>query len=146
MRNIANKSMTFVSTFIVMIVFNTLLPAGQGIVITHSGLKYQDLKTGAGPTAEVGNIVVIHLIGWIDDNGQKGMKFIDSHDRGKPVSFKLGTEKVMQGWNLSIAGMKVGDKRRLMIPSELGYGEKRVAELVPPNADLIFEVELLEVK
>ena len=141
-----NKFMAFVSMFIVIIVFNSVSPADEGIVVTLSGLKYQDLKIGAGATAEVGNIVVIHIIGWLDDNGQKGLEFIDSHNRGKPVSFKLGTEKVMQGWNLGVAGMKVGGKRRLMIPSELGYGAKRAAEVVPSNADLIFEVVLLEVK
>lgn len=140
------KFMAFVNIFIFMIVFNSLSLAGQGIVATHSGLKYQDTKIGAGATAEVGNIVVIHIIGWLDDNGQKGMEFIDSHDRGKPISFKLGTDKVMQGWNLGIAGMKVGGKRRLLIPSEFGYGEKRAAEVVPPNTDLIFEVDLLDVK
>ena len=68
------------------------------------------------------------------------------HDRGKPVSFKLGTDKVMPGWNLGIAGMKVDGKRRLMIPSELGYGAKGVTGMISPNTDLIFEVELLEVK
>ena len=141
-----NKLMAFLIIFIFMIVFNSLSPAGDGIVVTHSGLKYQDLKIGAGATAEVGNIVVIHLIGWLDDNGQKGKEFIRSHDREKPVSFKLGTEKVMQGWNLGVAGMKVGGKRRLMISSELGYGTKGAAEVVPPNTDLIFEVELLKVK
>jgi len=146
MRHIVNRCLAVVSMFIVMIVFNSLSPADEGIVITDSGLKYQDLKIGAGAKAEVGNIVVIHIIGWLDDNGQKGMKFIDSNDRGKPISFKLGTEKVMQGWNLGVAGMKVGGERRLMIPSELGYGPKKAAEVVPPNTDLIFEVELLEVK
>lgn len=146
MRHIVNRCLAVVSTFIVMIVFNSVSMADEGIVITGSGLKYQDLKIGAGAKAEVGNIVVIHIIGWLDDNGQKGKEFISSHDRGKPISFKLGTEKVMQGWNLGVAGMKVGGERRLMIPSELGYGPKKAAEVVPPNTDLIFEVELLEVK
>ena len=146
MRNIVNKFMIVVSIFIVMVLFNSVSMADEGIVVTDSGLKYQDLKIGAGAKAKVGNIVVIHIIGWLDDNGQKGMKFIDSNDRGKPISFKLGTEKVMQGWNLGVAGMKVGGKRILMIPSELGYGPKKAAEIVPPNSDLMFEVELLEVK
>jgi len=140
------KFMAFVSIFIFMIVFNSLSLAGEGIVVTDSGFKYQDLKIGAGATAKFGNIVVITVIGWLDDNGQKGLEFIDSHDRGKPVSFKLGTEKIMQGWNVGVAGMKVGGRRQLIIPSELGYGTKGAAEVVPPNTALIFEVELLEVK
>jgi len=146
MRGTMNKLMAFVSMFIVMIVFNSLSLAGEGIIATDSGFKYKDLLIGTGAIAEVGKVAVVHLTGWLDDNGQKGKEFISSHDRGKPVSFKLGTEKVMQGWNLGVAGMKVGGKRRLMIPSELGYGAKRAAEVVPPNTDLIFEVELLEVK
>jgi FKBP-type peptidyl-prolyl cis-trans isomerase len=146
MMNIKNKFMVVISMVIVMIVFNQLSLSGEGIVVTDCGLKYQDHKIGTGATAEVGNIVVIHIIGWLDDNGKKGMEFIDSHDRGKPVSFKLGTDKVMQGWTLGIAGMKAGGKRRLMIPSELGYDEKGVTGVVPPNTDLIFEVELLKVK
>ena len=141
-----NKFMAFLSMFIVIIVFNSLSFSGEGIVVTKRGLKYQDLKIGTGATAEVGDIVVVHIIGWLDDNGQKGMEFIDSHDRGKPVSFKLGTEEVMQGWNLGIPGMKVGGKCRLMIPSELGYGAKGVIGVVPENTNLIFEVELLQVK
>ena len=139
------KLMAFASLFIVMIIFNPMLTAGEAIVVTDSGLDYQDLRIGTGATAKVGSIVVIHIIGWLDDNGQKGKEFIRSHDSGKPVSFKLGTQKVMQGWNLGIAGMKGGGKRRLMVPSELGYGKKRVG-VVPPNTDLIFEVELLEVR
>jgi len=141
-----NKSMGFVSMFIVMIVFNSLSLSGEGIIVTDSGLKYQNLKIGTGAAAEVGKIAIVHITGWLDDNSQKGVGFISSYDRGKPVSFKLGTKKVMQGWNLGVAGMKVGGKRRLMIPSELGYGAKGAAEVVPPNTDLIFEIELLEIK
>lgn len=146
MRRTLKKFIAFLSMFILTIVFNSLSIAAEGIVVTDSGLKYQDLKIGAGATADVGRIAVVHLTGWLDDNGQKGKEFISSHNRGKPVSFKLGTEKVMKGWNIGVAGMKVGDKRRLMIPSNLGYGKKGVDNIVPPNADLIFEVELLEVQ
>jgi FKBP-type peptidyl-prolyl cis-trans isomerase len=140
------KLITFISIFAMIFVFNTIPFAGPGIVIKDSGLKYMDLVVGTGATAEMGEIAVIHLTGWIDDNGQKGAEFISSHDRGKPVSFKLGTGQVMKGWNEGVAGMKVGGRRRLMIPSKLGYGAKGAGELVPPDADLIFEVELLEVK
>jgi FKBP-type peptidyl-prolyl cis-trans isomerase len=105
-----------------------------------------DLEVGTGATAEPEKIAVIHLTGWLDDNGQKGVEFISSQDRGKPVSFKLGTGNVMKGWNEGVAGMKVGGKRRLMIPSMLGYGARGAEGVVPPNADLIFDIELLEVK
>ena len=91
-------------------------------------------------------IVVVHLIGWLDDNGAKGSNFISTYDRGKPLSFKLGTDKVMKAWSEGVRGMKTGGRRRLLVPSKLGYGERGVAEIVPPNADLVFDVELLEVR
>ena len=111
--------------------------AQQNFIVMDSGLRY---------LAETGKIVVVHLIGWLDDNGTKGSKFISTYDRGKPVSFKLGTDKVMKAWNEGVRGMKTGGKRRLLVPAKLGYGKKGVAEIVPPNADLVFDVELLEVR
>lgn len=120
--------------------------AEHGIVVTKNGLKYKDLEIGTGAEATVGNIAVIHITGWLDDKGKNGEEFICSRDYGKPVSFKLGTKKVMPGWNLGVTGMKVGGKRRLMVPSELGYGNKGVSNIVPPNTDLIFDVELLKIK
>lgn len=105
-----------------------------------------DLEAGIGSTAEVGKIVVIHFIGWLDENGEKGKRIFNSRDRGKPVSFKLGTDRVMQGWNIGVAGMKVGGKRRLFVPYELGYGEQGAEDVIPPNTNLIFDIELVGVK
>jgi FKBP-type peptidyl-prolyl cis-trans isomerase len=114
---------------------------------TPSGLRYQDLKAGSGETAQTGKVAVIHFRAWLDDNGAKGAKFFDTRkQRGEPVAFKVGTDKVMPGWNIGVAGMKKGGKRRLMIPAALGYGAKSAGEVVPPNADLIFEVELVDVR
>ena len=123
-----------------------MLLARQDFVTVDNGLRYLDFETGSGAIAETGMIVVVHLIGWLDENGVKGSKFISTYDRGKPVSFKLGTDKVMKAWSEGIRGMKTGGRRRLMIPSKLGYGEKGVSEIVPPNADLVFDVELLQVR
>ena len=120
--------------------------ARQDFIIMDNGLRYVDLETGSGAISETGMIVVVHLIGWLDDNGAKGMKFISTYDRGKPVSFKLGTDRVMKAWSAGVRGMKTGGKRRLLVPSKLGYGEKGVGETVPPNANLVFDVELLEVR
>jgi FKBP-type peptidyl-prolyl cis-trans isomerase len=89
---------------------------------------------------------VIHVTGWLDENGQKGKEFICSRNLGRPVSFKVGTQKVMQAWNIGVAGMREGGKRTLMVPAELGYGAKGVQNMVPPNADLIIELELLKVE
>ena len=125
---------------------NDVLLARQDFIAMDNGLRYLDVETGSGAIAETGIIVVVHLIGWLDDNGAKGSKFISTYDRGKPVSFKLGTNKVMKAWSEGLRGMKTGGKRRLLVPSKLGYGEKGVAGIVPPNADLVFDVELLEVR
>jgi FKBP-type peptidyl-prolyl cis-trans isomerase len=120
--------------------------ARQDFITMDNGLRYMDVETGSGAIAETGMIVVVHLIGWLDNNGAKGLKFISTYDRGKPVSFKLGTDRVMKAWSDGVRGMKTGGKRRLMVPSKLGYGEKGVGETVPPNANLVFDVELLEVR
>ena len=125
---------------------NNVLSARQDFIIRDNGLRYLDVETGRGAIAETGMIVVVHLTGWLDDNGAKGMKFISTYDRGKPVSFKLGTDKVMKAWSEGVRGMKAGGRRRLLVPSKLGYGEKEVAGIVPPNAALIFDLELLEVR
>lgn len=138
--------LAFIGMFVLIAGFTTTSFAGKGLVRTEKGLRYRDLAVGTGATAKVGKIVVVHIRGWLEDNGKKGKEFLNSYDRGKPVSFKLGTNRVMQGWNEGIVGMKVGGKRRLMVPPELGYGAKGVGDIVPPKADLIFDVELLKVK
>jgi len=146
LEDVMNKWLALVSVVVLAVLVTWVSFAQQGVVMTDSGLAYEDVEIGTGATAEVGKIAVIHLTGWLDDQGQKGEKFICSRDLGEPVSFKLGTKRVMQGWNIGVDGMKVGGKRTLMIPSALAYGAKGVDDVVPPNADLIFDVELLDVK
>ena len=114
--------------------------------MTASGLAYKDFEIGSGELAEVGRVAVIHFTGWIEANGTKGDVFFNSRDRGKPITFKIGTDKVMKAWNIGVTGMNAGGKRRLMVPAELGYGARGVDDLIPPNANLIFDIELLEVK
>jgi FKBP-type peptidyl-prolyl cis-trans isomerase len=112
-------------------------------VVTPSGLKYQDLKVGEGAEAASGKIVEVHYTGWLESDGTK---FDSSLDRGKPFSFRLGAGQVIKGWDQGVAGMKVGGKRKLIIPSALGYGKSGAGEVIPPGATLIFEVELLGVR
>lgn len=140
------KVLTFMYMFALIFGFTAVSLAGQGMVVMDSGLKYVDLEVGTGDTAEPEKIADIHFTGWLDDNGLKGAELINSYGRGKPVSFKLGTDKIMKGLNEGVRGMKVGGKRRLMIPSNLGYGAEGGKGVVPPNADLIFDVELLDVR
>ncbi len=117
-----------------------------GVTKTKSGLSYEDVKVGTGTVATAGKTVFVNYTGWLDENGKKGKKFDSSLDHGKPFSFSLGAGMVIKGWDEGVAGMKVGGKRTLMIPANLGYGARGAGSAIPPNANLIFEVELLDVK
>ena len=110
-----------------------------------SGLRYTDSKVGDGAAATAGRKVSVHYTGWLDNKGEKGKKFDSSLDRGQPFSFTLGGGQVIKGWDEGVAGMKVGGKRTLVIPPELGYGARGAGGVIPPNATLIFDVELLKV-
>ena len=112
-------------------------------VMTNSGLKYEDLKEGTGAEAKKGDTVDVHYTGWLKD----GKKFDSSKDRGEPFSFQLGAGKVIKGWAEGVQGMKVGGSRKLIIPPELAYGARGAGGgVIPPNAELTFEVELLKVR
>ena len=115
-------------------------PGGKEVT-TSSGLQYIDLKIGTGATAQAGQTVTVHYTGWLEN----GKKFDSSVDRGQPFSFPLGAGRVIKGWDEGVKGMKVGGKRKLIIPSNLGYGARGAGGVIPPNATLIFAVELLGV-
>jgi peptidylprolyl isomerase len=120
--------------------------AAGSIMTTPSGLQIVDTQVGTGPTPRPGQICVMHYTGWLYVNGAKGKKFDSSLDRGQPFQFPLGQHQVIAGWDEGVASMKVGGKRTLIIPPELGYGARGAGGVIPPNATLIFEVELLAVK
>lgn len=133
----------------VVIAVVSLVAAGAHaakVVNTPSGLGYIDIVEGKGTVAKRGNTVVVHYTGWLDELGKPGKKFDSSVDRKKPFVFPLGASRVIKGWDEGVAGMKVGGKRRLMIPPKLGYGSRGAGKDIPPNASLIFDVELIEVK
>jgi peptidylprolyl isomerase len=111
-------------------------------VVTPSGLRYTDLQVGEGVEAAKGKTVEIHYIGWLEDN----TKFDASQDPDHPFTFRIGIDDVIQGWHQGITGMRVGGRRRLVVPPELGYGKQGMARVVPPNATLVFEVELVNVR
>jgi len=113
---------------------------------TPSGLQITDTKVGEGPAPKAGSTCVMHYTGWLYQNGAKGAKFDSSVDRGEPFEFTLGMGQVIRGWDEGVATMKMGGKRTLVIPPELGYGSRGAGGVIPPNATLIFDVELLEVK
>jgi peptidylprolyl isomerase len=113
---------------------------------TESGLRYQDTTAGKGASPEKGQTCVMHYTGWLWEDAAKGKKFDSSHDRGTAFEFPLGERQVIKGWDEGVASMKVGGKRYLLIPPDLGYGERGAGGVIPPNATLLFEVELLGVK
>jgi len=120
--------------------------AAQPVTTTPSGLKFIDLKVGAGPSPKPGQTCVMNYTGWLYENGKRGNKFDSSLDRNQPFSFPIGQHQVIAGWDEGAATMKVGGKRTLIIPPELGYGARGAGGIIPPNATLIFDVELLGVK
>ncbi|MCJ2061994.1 FKBP-type peptidyl-prolyl cis-trans isomerase [Methylobacterium sp. J-088] len=115
-------------------------------VTLPSGLKYQDEVVGTGPEPKAGQQVTVQYTGWLDEGGKKGKKFDSSRDRNQPFSFPLGAGQVIKGWDEGVATMKTGGKRTLIIPPELGYGARGAGGVIPPNATLIFDVELLGAK
>lgn len=115
---------------------------GGDEVTTSSGLKYTDLTVGGGAQPRAGQTAVVHYTGWLLD----GKKFDSSKDRGEPFTFALGQGRVIKGWDEGVAGMKVGGKRVLIVPPPLGYGAQGAGGVIPPNATLKFEVELLDVR
>jgi len=113
---------------------------------TPSGLQVLDTVAGTGASPKTGETCVMHYTGWLYVNGQKGAKFDSSVDRGQPFEFPLGVGRVIKGWDEGVSTMKVGGKRTLIIPPDLGYGARGAGGVIPPNATLIFEVELLGIK
>ena len=113
---------------------------------TASGLIINDTVVGAGKTAAAGQSVTVHYTGWLFYGGERGKKFDSSKDRGDPFDFPLGEGQVIKGWDEGVQGMKVGGSRTLTIPPELGYGARGAGGVIPPNATLIFEVELLGIE
>ncbi|MEP7031136.1 MAG: FKBP-type peptidyl-prolyl cis-trans isomerase [Pseudolabrys sp.] len=113
---------------------------------TPSGLQITDSKVGTGASPKPGQTCVMHYTGWLYVNGAKGQKFDSSVDRGQPFEFPIGQGRVIRGWDEGVSTMKIGGKRTLIIPPELGYGARGAGGVIPPNATLVFDVELLGVK
>jgi peptidylprolyl isomerase len=118
----------------------------MAMTTTSSGLQYEDTTPGTGATPTKGQTCVMHYTGWLWVNGAKGAKFDSSVDRGRPFEFPLGQGRVIKGWDEGVATIKKGGKRTLLIPPELGYGARGAGGVIPPNATLLFEVELLDIQ
>jgi peptidylprolyl isomerase len=124
----------------------TAKPKEPQLITTESGLKYVDTVVGTGASPQRGQQCRVHYTGWLSDKGQKGQKFDSSVDRGQPLAIPIGVGRVIKGWDEGILSMQVGGKRTLYIPAALGYGARGAGGVIPPNAELIFDVELLAVQ
>ncbi|MGB5439715.1 MAG: FKBP-type peptidyl-prolyl cis-trans isomerase [Gammaproteobacteria bacterium] len=120
--------------------------AADHFLVTPQGTRYQDLKPGMGEAAEYGDVVTMHFVGWLDAEGRKGKEIYNSRREREPVSFVVGTDRVMQGWSDGVIGMKAGGKRLLMLPPALGYGSKGVKGVIPPDASLLFVIDVMSIE
>jgi FKBP-type peptidyl-prolyl cis-trans isomerase len=152
MRRFQRAKITMASAILTMIVGAACVPtiaaaqtAGKTMT-TASGLQIIDSTVGTGASPKPGQICVMHYTGWLYEDGKKGKKFDSSVDRNEPFEFPIGQHRVIGGWDEGVASMKVGGKRTLIIPPALGYGARGAGGAIPPNATLIFDVELLAVK
>ena len=132
-------------TVLFFLVFSGISHA-ESFIATQSGLKYKDLKVGTGATVQPGSTVVVHISGWLDENGQRGKEIYRSRKENKPISFVVGAENIIPAWNEGVVGMQPGGTRMLLVPPELGFGAKAVEDVIPPNAHMRFVIELLEVE
>jgi peptidylprolyl isomerase len=113
---------------------------------TPGGARYQDLRTGTGATVGPGDVVTMHFVGWLDADGGRGKEIYNSRRAARPVSFVVGTDGVMPGWNEGVIGMKPGGRRLLMLPPALGYGGRGVEGIIPPGSGLMFVIDLIDVE
>jgi len=130
----------------VLLITMTAASAAENFVTMSSGVQYHDEVPGTGPEPQPGQTVTVNYTGWLYEDGQKGTKFDSSLDRNRPFSFVLGAGQVIAGWDAGVATMHVGGKRTLIIPANLGYGDRGAGGVIPPGATLIFDVDLLSVK
>jgi FKBP-type peptidyl-prolyl cis-trans isomerase len=119
---------------------------GQGFRAGPGGIRIKDLQTGQGVEARQGQVATIHFIGWLDEHGVRGREIYKSRAEGQPVSFVIGTDKVMPAWNAGVVGMRPGGTRMLLVPPAMAYGDRAIGGVVPANAAMMFRIELLSVE
>lgn len=144
--NVIKAAPGFASLLLLLCLLPAIVQAVGNFMVTSGGARYQDLQAGSGESVEEGDVVTMHFIGWLDDNGSKGKEIYNTRRQGSPVSFVVGTDRVMPGWNVGVTGMKQGGKRLLLLPPALGYGARGVEDVIPPHASLIFVIDLVRLE
>lgn len=134
---------TVLTMLLLLLAAHTVFAQQPPFQAAEGGVRYQVLQEGTGPVAEPGDIATIHYVGWIDDAGTQGREFFNSRRAGEPVRFVVGTDKVMPAWNAAVVGMHAGGRRLVLVPAAMGYGERGVQGIVPANASLRLQIELL---
>ncbi|OGQ08333.1 MAG: peptidylprolyl isomerase [Deltaproteobacteria bacterium RIFCSPLOWO2_12_FULL_40_28] len=140
------KNLTFALLFSILCISSFQVYSAGTPMTTPSGLKYTDQLMGTGIEALAGKTAVVHYTGWLSQGGKKGKQFDSSLERAEPFEFLIGVGRVIKGWDEGILGMKAGGKRQLIIPATLAYGPMGAPPTIPPNAELIFDIQLLDVK
>ncbi len=137
---------TLLPTLAAGLLFAAGVQAAEPFRAGPGGIRYQDLQAGQGEAAVAGQVATIHFVGWIDENGVRGREIYNSRNRGQPVSFVIGTEGVMPGWNAGVVGMRPGGKRLLLLPPAMAYGARSIEDSVPANAAMMFRIELIRLE
>lgn len=120
--------------------------ADQAFRAGPGGLRVKDLQTGQGPVAETGMVATIHFIGWLDEDGARGREIYNSRAQGRPVSYVIGTDGVMEAWNAGVVGMRPGGARMLLVPPSMAFGKRSVEDVIPPDAPMLFRIELIRLE
>lgn len=140
------KKLLLIATLVLTFGFTGAWAGDGAFQAGPGGLRYKDLQTGQGPTAVAGQVATIHFVGWIDEHGKRGREVYNSRNRGQPVSFVIGTDGVMQGWNEGVTGMKPGGQRLLLVPPSMAWGGREIDGVVPANAAMMFRIELIRLE
>lgn len=147
MKHTAKVWLMFLASLVLAAAVATAWAASdEGFRAAPGGLRIKDIHLGEGPAAESGMVATIHFHGWVDEHGARGREIYNSRAEGRPVSFMIGTDGVMQGWNEGILGMRPGGVRLLLIPPAMGYGNREIEGVVPANAPLMFRIELIRLE
>jgi FKBP-type peptidyl-prolyl cis-trans isomerase len=145
-KDVMRKPVRTLFLSLMFVLAGTVAAANGAFQTTLRGARYQDLVPGAGPAAEPGDVATMHIVSWLGDHGKKGREFYNTRQEDGPVSFVIGTNWVMPGWNEGVTGMRKGGRRLLLLPPALGFGPRGVDDIIPPNAALILQIELVDLE
>jgi FKBP-type peptidyl-prolyl cis-trans isomerase FkpA len=146
MRPTAKTSSGVIALLVLLMAAPVLWAAGDAFQAGPGGMRFKDLQVGHGAVAERGMVATIHFIGWLDENGVRGREIYNSRREGRPVSFVIGTDGVMPGWNEGVMGMKPGGSRMVLLPPAMAYGQRQVEGVIPADAAMMFRIELLSLE